>query len=484
MSFVELYSPNYLRELSPYFEVIHNGAALPRRLQKLVQSLSIAEEEGKAAQATLVIDDTTGEFLDSPFINYGDVVSLRCGYVEEFEERGPFDVADTDDQLRGSGVLWTIKLVASNKLSRTSTRRVYRTGTLRSVIEEVLSRSDVQLETDELLDDLVDEENPVVQSGETDLMFLRRLATSFGLYATAVQGKLFVTSSVPRAKTGRFLLQYNSATASVAKLKMKRAKPRAHNVPLKNATGKICDVKDLIAPRGPKVDQAAEDGFFGKGIKGLDEIAVCAKASVTPEATPGNSQAPAPSVTGVPEVDAAIQQMNINEFGEVIVSSVGSGSIDDAVSLLTKGLAADASANEPGNPAPMTPDSKPESEKKVAQRKEWRAGKLEGMSADLKLGTIFPRPTMELELVGAGQTRDGKYRVTKVQHGWRSGYTTSLECKRGWKEAPKKPDVPPDDTRWLDRVPDQAPGATQPEEPKPGRGTFITVNGSGEAVVE
>lgn len=248
MAFNSIYSTDYLREMEPYFRIEVGGVALPIELCKFIEFLQMTEEENKCGSIEFKIRDPEARHFDTPLFQLQGTIVIFAGYRTMYERRGPFEIYDVDIKLERMGISLRVKAVEGGKLARRSSRRVVTSGTVRGLFERILRVANMPLlaEDAEGFDAIITEETPLVQRGETDAVFLQRVAAEFGWMMTVVSGKVSITSADVRKSLGVILLKYFSADANTTDISAKFKKPRVSYVPLAQARGKGKNVKENL----------------------------------------------------------------------------------------------------------------------------------------------------------------------------------------------------------------------------------------------
>ena len=229
-----IYSTTYLTELEPYFRVEINGYPLDFNLLKQVDFLSITEEENKKTRMELQLMDAEAVHVEEPVFELQQEVLLYIGYRNAYEVRGPFEIVLVDFDYSGRGIRLKIKGEEAGSLARSAHRRVFNTGTLFDLFQRVARENGARLSIEGLPPEQVylpiDDENPVVQTGESDGEFLQRVANDYGWTMMATSGRIHLTPPFWRETLGVVYLLYNRADANLTKIKVKYRKPRVRYV--------------------------------------------------------------------------------------------------------------------------------------------------------------------------------------------------------------------------------------------------------------
>lgn len=430
----QVYSPKLIDEAEPYLGLVIDGVRLDPDVLRHVTSVDVDEAENKKGTCKITIFDPEDRLIEDGVIDYNSQIIVEIGYRTHFEERGPFTVHDIAEKPKFSGTQLTIKGQEASKLSSTAQRRVFSTGTVRSVFEHVLTRHGIPLviEGDVDFNVPVDEEYPIVQTGETDGEFLNRIAADFGWTVTITGGKVHLTPPTMRKSLGVIKLGYRRADAQITRLTVKRKKPRVSRVPGKTPKKPQDRMK-------PKAGTVADDG---KLYSDPDDVRPeqnysadprQAEVAWSPEVQSYDPYQP-PAVTEDGKVAAGQKSVTrkelrtyISDKGDVTFREVevevqtDGGAEREAPAMTPQGVGSKRAASEP---------------KKKLGRRVYREGKLKSLTIELKHGHPMFRPQHRLELIGAGSRLDGPYRILSVGHQFTTsrGFNTKIVAAAGWKK--------------------------------------------------
>jgi len=276
-----------LVEYEPFVALEINGQALPFSVSRLIERLEISEEAGKKTMCQFTFRDVDGSFSDSNLFVPGQIFVVSAGYVQDHQRRGPFEIVETDEELEDTAVLIKVKAEEGGRLSSRLARRVFSAGTVRDIFETVLASSglDLVVEGVDALDEILSDQNPVIQSGESDGLFLRRLATNLGLDFSIINGKGHITPPSARPSLGIVKLSYADAYSGIRRLSLKTKKGRMVNVPNTQARGRETPIESkLNLVRGnPNIQEVLEELEAQQGAGDVDVQDLITRAQGIPQ---------------------------------------------------------------------------------------------------------------------------------------------------------------------------------------------------------
>ena len=174
---------------SPHLVVQYEGRDISVALAPMLIELNYSDfMEGESDTVDLVVENTDGLWLDAWYPRHGDNVNVQLGYADgPMLKGGDFEVDEIEldgppDVIKIKGVAMGVK-----RSVRTFKGRGFVNTTLANIAATIAQRNKLKLEGK--IEPI--RINNAVQSFETDLSFLKRLAESYG-YAFSVRGSRLV----------------------------------------------------------------------------------------------------------------------------------------------------------------------------------------------------------------------------------------------------------------------------------------------------
>ena len=413
-----VYSDDFSEEREPFFTLEVDGRLLPPDVLVSIESLSLTEEKGKKAICEVNIFDPTFQHWYDPEFRLLSLVVVSLGYRHHFEQRGPFEVVDIVDNAEVGGLSLKIKMEEGGRLARRVGRRVLSGTTVHKVFKSYASHHGYDMVIDGAPDYPIDEDYPIVQTGETDGEFLSRVADTFGLGFTCTQGKMHLTPALGRPSLGKLVLVYGGADSHLASIKAKRKRPRIY-----------------YTHRKPPKDESIL-GFV------KDSLA-WAVTDWTP--TPAAPKVPPKVMKDLVKIDLKTGTITVSGGSPALVASLPENIATDpaAVKKWAEAQQAGVELVSPATKAPAVPAGKATAHAKATAkgRRIAREGSLTEVEVKLKIGTPTPRPQMRMELEGVPAHLRKDYYVAKVTHTLgNDAYQTTLVLKASMARGKQKAD--------------------------------------------
>jgi phage protein D len=499
MPYTRIYSSDYVTELDPYFFIKVNGIPLSQEDQLNIKYVQIIYEENKRTLLKFEYWDKDKDKLDNPIFKLGQKIEVDGGYRTKFQTFGPFDVDLADEKI----VQRSFYIVGSSggTLNKRVRRRVFSSGSILDVIQRVADEHGfyLKIEGDPNIDLALTEDNALVQSGETDMQFIQRVANAFGILLRTEANSVILSDAIG-SNLDVVELLFDRADATIEDIKVKFSKPQ-----IKRPTSKI-DIRCKGKKDNPLITTAEDGskyvtevlkvpnqrGVFDPLIETASdeevEEAFSSKLGISEGSSVSNEDPCDPGVSDPDwkedndfvQVDDQIREaanaQEIANAGTEGIAQVGQpGLIDSAgnaiVGILdtgriviteedqygTKtGILADGpytatladlvreekhqATNSTGNPDPSLDSANIKPEGIPSDSKTLiKNGRVLEVYIRLKFGSIIFKTRTKVILRNLGKRVSGEYNCKKVVHTWgNSGYTTEITLASGFAP-PERP---------------------------------------------
>lgn len=446
-----IYSPELLAELQPHFLIIRNGVSFSYEQMQQVKSLKREAEVKKKALFDFEFLDYNFAHWERPLFEYGDKISVQLGYYGKYAVHGPYDVILIDEDITDEGIVLKVSCEAGGALSRSASRRVFSKGTLLGMFRQLAEENGYILEAEDLdqSDFDLDAEYPIVQAGETDGLFLSRVAKDHGWVFSIDGDKAVLTPPLIRKALGTVTLTYRDAYGSLLSVKVKRKKPRVTYKPKKGINEKKTPeaiLAEIISPQtqamlktvGVSLKSFAAEAFAKSKVK------LTAKGSVVIEGI------------DTQEIEQAME--GVGSFMHILSDRLKKTPhvVDNLKAMEAMGMEiGDSDPDSEGGetqPSGKIDEAKGTAKRKRRGRAKYKEGALETVDIVLKFGAPFFRIQQHIILEGVGAKLSGAYHIVKIEDSGVDSYAQAISLCRGFgaskKGKKKTASTNADDAEW------------------------------------
>jgi len=380
-----------------------------RKLKKVTYT----QRDRKADTGELTFEDNDNFFIDSRILKKNKEFTLLLGWVNEMEPRGPFIVKSYKKTYPENGnsefnVTFQDRSQRLNRQQRRSRRvNVYP----HQIVQEIAETYGLSAEIESIDDVRFTEENPHIQSNQTDGRMLQQLAERYG-YIWGIEGNtLYFRRPVDREQIGEQVevpvLSYKCNDYSIKSFtpdiksssgrRRRASRQTGSNIDLLNGNNDNLGIfnfnqaRETVAGSLPRLGEAIG---ISRGEQSDDTE------------PPANEQR-------VTDTQSNTQNQRQERSGRFSVDN-----ITQAFGRLTSEIENDENnrneESEPGNEsATATPDNENEANRQAAGRVV-RASEIVEGTVRLSVASMRWRPSMSVILAGLGTELSGRYIVKEV----------------------------------------------------------------------
>lgn len=172
--------------------IIVDGARLPANIMRLLKSVQVVHERGKATSLSVEFSDWDYE-IQNKWIKPNSTIYVTCGWRHELRTKGPFKITEYSPSYPDAQApSLSIKGASApaTKMNLSQRTKSYNGKTAKEVFEEVASRYNLKLEwiVQDGDDVQFSEDFPITQAAETDKQLLARVASKMGGYIWGSDG--------------------------------------------------------------------------------------------------------------------------------------------------------------------------------------------------------------------------------------------------------------------------------------------------------
>jgi len=176
----------------PVVKLLYNKQDLSKPINKyLVELAYLDRTEVESDEIEIVLDDSEGIWSNSWYPEKGAKLVLDIGYVGQMTPAGEFEIDEVTFNYSARGRKVSIKALSAivSQPLRTPRKEAYENITLKKLADTVAARAHLTVSGKIANVNL----GRITQFNETDLAFLRRIATSYGYIFNVKSGKLVFT---------------------------------------------------------------------------------------------------------------------------------------------------------------------------------------------------------------------------------------------------------------------------------------------------
>ena len=176
---------------TPNISVLYEGKDITEDISKYLTRLSIVDKlEGESDELTIELEDTDQLWISDWMPSKGDKLTVEIGYSDEMYSFGTFEIDEIE--YGGPEARVSLKGVATGITRQLRTRKssAHEGQTLKQIAEKIADLNGLSVEGD--IKDVTIART--TQNRETDLSFLRRLASQYGYIFSVRDTKIIFTS--------------------------------------------------------------------------------------------------------------------------------------------------------------------------------------------------------------------------------------------------------------------------------------------------
>lgn len=175
------------------YKVIYNGTDITAKIQDELIGISYSDRvEGESDELTITLEDTKSLWRNSWYPTKTDKLEFFIGWNDHLTPCGTFEIDEINTAWDGSGFSLQIKALSAiiSAPFRTEREQRYTNLSLRKLANTIAARG--QMSVTGIIEDITI--SSVVQAGETDLAFLRRISGMYGYIFSIKSGELVFTN--------------------------------------------------------------------------------------------------------------------------------------------------------------------------------------------------------------------------------------------------------------------------------------------------